>query len=67
MGKLIVIPAKSMQEKWCRDAPYTEPRDAMTEWHAGEVMPGCIVHGYMGCNDGASMILLFCQILYIAI
>jgi len=24
------LPAKNMQEKWCRDAAYTEPGDAMT-------------------------------------
>jgi len=24
------LPAENMQEKLCRDTPYTEPRDAMT-------------------------------------
>jgi len=60
MCKLIVIPAKSTQEEWCTDAPFTETRDAMTELHAGEVMNGCIVHGNKELNDRASMILLFC-------
>jgi len=25
-----MMAAKNMQEKWCRDASYMEPRDAMT-------------------------------------
>jgi len=34
----------------------------MTVLHVGEEMYGCIVHGTMGCNDGALMVLLFCLV-----